>query len=230
MSVAGRVVATAAPARQPAGAVLTVVIEGDGRAHDRSGRPTRDPTPSRPLGLAIAHAWPEGPRAWLARPCQFTQRRDPACRPADWTADRFSAPMLAMLDGAVDDLKRRADVSQVRLVGWSGGGVMAAALARRRADVTELVTIAAPLDVKAWTSARRLSPLNLAPEVESLAMRPLPLAQRHLLGERDRIVAPAAARAWAARLGGAGSVRTVDETHAGHWPERLKDPEILKPG
>ncbi|RAK67423.1 hypothetical protein [Phenylobacterium kunshanense] len=229
MSAAGRVVATATPAAQPPGHVLTVVIEGDGRAHDRGGRPTADPTPSRPIGLAIARAWPDGPRAWVARPCQFTRGRDPACRPGDWTADRFSAPMLAALDAAVDDLKRSAGVGQVRLVGWSGGGVMAAALAGRRSDVAELVTIAAPLDVQAWTSARRLSPLNLAPEVAALAAGPLPVAQRHLLGERDGVVPPASARAWATRLGGADSVRTVDEAHAGAWPKRLKDPEILKP-
>lgn len=228
MSAAGRVVATATPDTQPSGDVLTVVIEGDGRAHDRAGRPTADPTPASPLGLAIARAWPDGPRAWLARPCQFTRRRDPACRPGDWTADRFSAPMLAVLDGALDDLKRQAGAREVRLVGWSGGGVMAAALAARRADVAELVTIAAPLDVEAWTTARGLSPLNLAPEVAALARGPLPVAQQHLVGDRDRVVPPASARAWAGRLGGADSVRTVDEAHVGAWPERLNDPEILK--
>lgn len=228
VTVDGRILATAAPERQPAGEVLTVVIEGDGRAHDGRGRAMADPTPARPLGLGIARAWPDGPRAWLARPCQFTRRIDAACQPRDWTAERFGPGMLAAVDGAVDELKRRSGAREVRLVGWSGGGVMAAALARRRDDVAELVTVAAPLDVAAWTAERGLTPLVLAPEVAALAREPLPVPQRHLLGARDRIVPVASASVWAARLGGPASVQVLDEDHAGHWRKRLSIRENLK--
>src|SRR5690606_35483940 len=48
----GRKLAAAVSARS--GPVLTVVIEGDGAAHDADGRPAADPTPRRPTGLAIA--------------------------------------------------------------------------------------------------------------------------------------------------------------------------------
>lgn len=221
LSVGGRLIAVATPAGQARGEVMTIVIEGDGRAHDARGRPTADPTPARPLGLAIARAWPDGPRAWLARPCQFTRRRDAACDPRDWTWDRFSSPMLEALDAAVDTLKDEAGARRVRLVGWSGGGVMAAALARRRTDVAGLATFAAPLDVAAWTSARGLSPLNLAPEVASLASGALPVRQVHLIGDRDAVVPPGEARTWASRLGGA--VEVVGEPHAGDWPRHVPE-------
>lgn len=223
LSAAGRVLASAAPTGQPQGPVLTVVIEGDGRAHDRAGRPTRDPTPSDPLGLRLAAAWPEGPVAWLARPCQYTRRADPACRPEDWTSDRFGPEALAALDAAVDALKQGAGATQVRLVGWSGGGVMAAALARRRADAVGLATFAAPLDVGAWTRAMRLSPLRLAPEA---ADDPLPrrVAQVHFLGARDK-VAPLAVALPAARTaaGETGRIETVDESHDCCWPGHVRD-------
>ncbi|MDZ4371094.1 MAG: hypothetical protein U1C74_06705, partial [Phenylobacterium sp.] len=39
VTAGGHLLATAAPAIQRPGAVLTVVIEGDGPAHDRAGRP-----------------------------------------------------------------------------------------------------------------------------------------------------------------------------------------------
>lgn len=220
VTAAGRVLATATPRGQARGEVLTVIIEGDGRAHDWTGRPTADPTPARPVGLAIARAWPDGPRAWLGRPCQFVRRVDPLCRAKDWTIDRFASTALAALDAGVDDLKRRAGAERVVLVGWSGGGVMAAALAARRDDVAGLVTLAAPLDVAGWTAARGLTPLNLAPAVRALPSRPLATPQVHLLGARDRVVPPAPNLAAARAMAGGGVAEAVAEAHECCWDRR----------
>lgn len=208
VAVAGRVLATATPVGQVRGEVLTVVIEGDGRAHDRFGRPTADPSPGNPQGLRIARAWPDGPRAWLARPCQFTRRADPRCRAEDWTVDRFSDAALAAMNAGIDALKHQAGAARVVLVGWSGGGVVAAAAARRRSDVAGLVTFAAPLDVAGWTAARGLSALNLAADAQGLAERLPAVPQAHYLGLRDRIVTVEANPA---------AEDTADEAHDCCW-------------
>ncbi|TAJ71235.1 MAG: hypothetical protein EPO51_13095 [Phenylobacterium sp.] len=211
VAVAGRVLATAAPLGQAGGAVLTVVIEGDGRAHDRFGRPTADPTPADPQGLRIARAWPDAPKAWIARPCQFTRHADARCRAEDWTVDRFSDAVLAAMDAGVDQLKRQAGAGRVVLVGWSGGGVVAAALARRRSDVAGLVTFAAPLDIAGWTAERDLSPLNLAADAQGLAERLPAIPQAHYLGLRDRVVPVEANPA---------AEDTADEAHDCCWERR----------
>jgi dienelactone hydrolase len=191
--------------------ILTVVIEGDGAAHDRHGRPSADPTPADPTGWRLARAWPEEQAvAWLGRACQFV--RDPACAPADWTAERFSEAQLDVADAAIDALKARAGARRVRLVGWSGGGTMAALLAGRRRDVAGLVTVAAPLDLAAWTTWHGLSPLA-GPDP---ARRPPPeVPQLHLIGAFDPIVPPRLAGPVARRFGGTVIVRRA--RHACCW-------------
>lgn len=219
VTAGSHMLATAAPAQQRPGRVLTVVIEGDGPAHDAAGRPSADPTPRRPQGLAIAQAWPEGPVAWLARPCQFTRARDPACTANVWSRDRFGEAALAAADAGVTALRNQAGVERVILVGWSGGGTLAAALATHRTDVAGLVTFAAPLDVQAWTSAQGLSPLPLAQPVRELATVRLEIPQVHRLGARDRTVVPEQNLAAARRLG--GDVAVADEGHACCWARQV---------
>lgn len=204
------------------GGVLTVVVEGDGRAHVRGGRPSDDPTPAKPVGLAIARAWTSGGQvAWLGRLCQYTRRRDPRCRTEDWTVDRFAEPAISASNAAIDDLKARTGARRIHLVGWSGGGVIAAALAHRRSDVVAVTTMAAPLDVAGWTQAAGLSPLTLSPDVAALAQGPLAVPQLHLLGENDGVTPPAEVLSGVQKVaGGLGVVEVVPEGHNCCWAQR----------
>ncbi|OYW95540.1 MAG: hypothetical protein B7Z13_01475 [Caulobacterales bacterium 32-67-6] len=218
VAAAGRTLAAAMPSEVQTGQILTIVIEGDGRAHDRRGRASPDPTPDRAIGRELAEAWPD-PAAWLARPCQYVQ--DPACKPADWTTHRFSEAAVAMTDAAVSALMARAGAKQVRLVGWSGGGVMATLVAARRADVAGLVTIAAPLDLKAWTRSRGLSPLQ---GLDPADLPPIPAPQLHLTGAFDPVVRPAVVKETAQRLAGPrGLVETWPERHDCCWVARVDE-------
>jgi pimeloyl-ACP methyl ester carboxylesterase len=218
----GRVLASARPPGHAQGRVLTIVFEGDGAAHDRRGRPSADPTPRRPVGLEIARAWPGEPRAWLGRPCQFTLKADPACAPEDWTSARFSASAVAAADAAVDQLKAQAGAEEVRLVGWSGGGVLAMLVAARRDDVAGVVTFAAPLDLAAWTDWHGLSPLTDA--LNPAGLPPMPATpQTHVFGSFDQTVPPAAVLPAARRLAGPGGrVEVWPEGHACCWARRLE--------
>lgn len=210
----GRLLAAEASEAKARDGILTVVIEGDGEAHDGKGRPTADPTPRDPVGRRIARAWPrESAVAWLARPCQFV--RDPACTSADWTTGRFSEAAVVATDAAVDHLKARAGASRVRLVGWSGGGTLAALVAGRRGDVAGLVTVAAPLDLAAWTAWHGVSPLEGLDPAKAPA---LAVPQLHLIGAFDTVTPPALARPAATRLAGAhGEVRILQARHTCCW-------------
>jgi dienelactone hydrolase len=225
VSAAGRVLATAAPAPQPAGPVLTVVFEGDGAAHDARGRPTADPTPKHPVGLDIARRWPgDGPKAWVGRLCQYVRDRDPACAEADWTVGRFSEAAVAAADAAVDLLKARTGAERVVLAGWSGGGVIAVLVAQRRGDVAGVATFAAPLDLSAWTVSQGLTPLSASHDPAAEGWRGPPPPQVHMLGAFDPVAPPRLIQPAARRLAGsAGVVAVMPEEHACCWPRRAAE-------
>jgi pimeloyl-ACP methyl ester carboxylesterase len=114
----------------------------------------------------------------------------------------------------------RAGAGRVRLVGWSGGGVMATLVAARRADVAGLITIAAPLDVAAWTQGRGISPLL---GLDPADLPPISAPQVHLSGAFDPIVRPAVVKPTARRLAGPqGQVETWPERHDCCWVARVE--------
>lgn len=137
---------------------LFVYIEGDGSAYIDERTPSSDPTPRHPIALELAAADPGPAVLYLGRPCQFAPGRgDRRCTARDWTIDRFTEPVVAALDEAIGRQRR-----PLVLVGYSGGGVIAALLAMRRPDVERVVTVAAPLALDRWTGLFGLSPLRHA--------------------------------------------------------------------
>ena len=173
---------------------LTVFIEGDGAAWPKINVPPQDPTPQNPLALylAVAYvAYPQETVAYLGRPCQYLSPTDlEGCPVQWWTIGRFGVAPLALINDAIDSIKALNPSVRLRLVGYSGGGAIAALLAAQRGDVACLVTVAAPLDTDAWTQAKNVSPLvdslnplNTAHDLKGISMS-------HLSGEKDTVVPP----------------------------------------
>ena len=130
---------------------LTIYIEGDGAAWPTPYHPPRDPTPLKPVALALAAADTAPAVAYLGRPCQYLATESLVqCPRSYWVEKRFAAEVIEAADDAVAQLKALSGASHIRLVGYSGGGVIAALLAARRSDVDALVTVAAPLALAKW--------------------------------------------------------------------------------
>jgi hypothetical protein len=141
--------------------VLTIYIEGDGAAWPTPYHPPRDPTPSKPIALALAAADPAPAVAYLGRPCQYLDAAALAkCPSAYWLERRFAPDVIEATDAAVTKLKALSGAHRIRLIGHSGGGVVAALLAARRDDVEALVTVAAPLAVGKWIEWHGATPLT----------------------------------------------------------------------
>lgn len=168
---------------------VSIYLEGDGAAWPTPYQPPRDPTPARPVALALAAADPATTVVYMGRPCQYLDATAlQACDSVYWTTRRFAPEVIAAYDAALDRVKRDTGARRIRLFGYSGGGVIAALLAARRDDVERLVTIAAPLATREWAAWHDVTPLaaSLDPADPGENER-LPQGV-HFVGGKDRIV------------------------------------------
>lgn len=215
--------------RRGSATTLTIYIEGDGAPWPSLYQPPRDPTPPRPVALALAARDPAPAVAYLGRPCQYLDdapRNE--CGVAYWSSRRFAPEVVAAMNAAVDRLKQRAGAQRLKLVGHSGGGVIAALLAMRRRDVAGLITLASPLSLSGWTTAHGLTPLEQAldPKDQKEALR---VAGMHFAGGRDEVV-PARIVEEFVRLRGGRLEVIADFDHdccwARDWPILLRRADL----
>jgi dienelactone hydrolase len=199
---AGEFVLAAFVPRQPhPAATLTVYIEGDGLAWLSRSQVSPDPTPLQPVGLQLALRQPGGAAAYLARPCQYVQGGDRRnCAEKWWTGSRFAADVVTASSLAIDQLKQRFSAQRLVLVGYSGGGAIAALVAAQRHDVALLVTVAGNLDTQTWTKLNKITPLSGSLDPADAWATLSGVAQLHFVGANDNDVQPAVARAYQARF------------------------------
>jgi dienelactone hydrolase len=202
---------------------LTIYIEGDGLAWITASQPSRDPTPLDPLALRLALAQPEGAAAYLGRPCQYVDAEVSHCSPRYWTDARFAPEVIGATNAAIDVLKQRAGARRLTLVGYSGGGAVAALVAGRRSDVERLITVAGNLNPAAWAAAHGLAPLrdslNPADNVSALQG----IAQWHLVGGKDDNITPELTRSFAALFAERARPTVIVESEFDHrccWVEQ----------
>lgn len=177
------------PRRLGIGQQLNVYIEGDGLAWLGRHTPSFAPTPADPMALRLAMVDASAPAVYLARPCQYTVGPDfRNCHPRYWTSHRFAQELVEAMDQALDQLQQAHGARSLILIGYSGGGAMAALLAARRQDVVGLVTVAGVLDVQTWTRSQRLTALSGSLEPLDVAPQLSGLPQWHFLGVEDRTV------------------------------------------
>ncbi len=171
---------------------LWVFIDGDGSPWIRGGTEiAADPTPHRPLALGLARATP-GAVLYLGRPCYFAARRDPACSPELWTRGRYGEAVVDSLAAAVNGFAAAHGKTRIVLVGYSGGGALAALLAPRVPQTTALITIAANLDTDRWTLLHGYTALSGSLNPALLPPPPPQVVQIHLVGDKDLNVPPTA--------------------------------------
>lgn len=212
---------------------LTVYIEGDGLAWITRDTASANPTPRDPVALRLALAQAEGAAAYLGRPCQYVAAAPSECPNRYWTSHRFAPEVITSVDRAINVLKTRFGASRLTLVGYSGGGAVAALIAARRSDVERLITVAGNVDHRAWTSYHGLQPLSgsLNPADDLASLSDIP--QWHFAGGRDTTVPPALIQAYANRFPPDQRPHVRVEPEFGHrccwaeqWPRLLRDSGI----
>jgi pimeloyl-ACP methyl ester carboxylesterase len=179
---------------------LTVYFEGDGNAWLSPTRVSPDPTPksSQALSLALSDHMAQT-AAYVARPCQFhlTTR----CHPRYWTSDRYNEAVVRVLDKLLDQLKAGLGVTELELIGWSGGGTLATLISARRNDVSGLITAGANLDLRRWEQERELTPLSGSINPADLGARVSAVPQVHFSGSTDERVPASIVRSYLSKIG-----------------------------
>ena len=212
--------------RNGPGGTLAVYLEGDGQAYRDRSSPSDDPTPADPVGLRLAARDPGGKALYLARPGQYLSPEVLAgLDPTLWTTQRYVPRTVACLSAALDAAKAVYGADSLRLVGYSGGGALAVLLAAGRTDVVELVTVAANLDLAAWSG---LHGLALPPQWQNpadIASVVAHIRQTHIAGAQDANTPPWLCRRFLSRLGDTSRARCLVLDGADHhhglaevWP------------
>lgn len=212
--------------KSPPGTIrtLTVYIESDGAPWRVPDEPPFDPTPHKAMVLQMAASDPGDAVAYLGRPCQYLSPKALAqCDPALWMLGRFSEDAVAATNAALSAIKKRVQASSINLVGYSGGGAIAALVAARRDDINCLVTVAAPLDTDAWTAAIGVSRLSYSLNPADHAGKLRPLSQTHFRGRKDTLVPPATSRRFLTQVPGARVIDKEGYDHQCCWKEDWKE-------
>ena len=172
---------------QRTNAPLQVYIEGDGFAWVTRHQPSRNPTPMDPVALKLAMIAGHDV-VYLARPGQYVAPDDNECDARYWTSARFSSEVVDAMNDAITQLKRSMGARKLVLIGYSGGGALAALVAARRTDVVHLVTVAGNLDPAAWARWHGVPQLKASLNPRDYHAALANVRQTHFVGQRDRTV------------------------------------------
>ena len=203
---------------------LHVYIEHDGSPWIGETQPADDPTPRRPLAVELM-ARDDGPRLLLGRPCYHGRANDDACNALAWTHERYSPGVVRSMAAALRGFAAQRGVEEIVLIGYSGGGTLAWLMAAEVPEARSVITIAANLDIDAWTALHGYSALTGSLNPARVPPLPSTIQQVHLAGADDRNVPPAVVRSFArsqrvpiTEIGGFDHVCCWVE----HWPSLLQ--------
>lgn len=209
----------------PLALALHVYLENDGRPWRTPREISADPNPRRPLMLE-ALAGDRAPALYLGRPCYLVGPPLPAgCSPLLWTHRRYAPEVVDSLAAALAHFLDERPHEQLVFLGHSGGGTLAVLLAERFAQTRAVVTLAANLDLGAWSRLHGYSPLDGSLDPRTRPPLPPTVAQWHYVGELDREVPPTLAQGYRIDHPRAGVEAVPGQDHAccwlEHWPAVL---------
>jgi hypothetical protein len=193
---------------------LTVFLEGDGIPWIGGRIPADDPTTRDALALHLMIK-SGGRSLYVARPC-YQEMHDATCSAELWTFARYSDAIVNSMTKVIEMKAAELNPQRIRLVGYSGGGVLAVLVAERLNNIDSVVTIAANLDVNAWATHHGYLPLHdsLNPAQSAL---PHPWHEIHLQGALDETVPVASTRAYFKNFATAKSIAFDRYDHVCCW-------------
>ena len=200
---------------------MVVYIEGDGMAWISRDQLSSNPTPVQPIALKLASIDTNANVLYVARPCQYLwPQKMNRCSSKYWSNKRGSEEVISSINQAISIVKQKQNISSIRLIGYSGGGGIAALIADRRADVNEFVSVSGNLNYKLFTQTHNLSPMNGSIDPITVANQIGSTPQIHYVGADDKIIPKQIA------LSFSDKVKVINNVSHDNWPDKWA--QILK--
>ena len=194
---------------------MVVYIEGDGMAWISRDQLSSNPTPVQPIALKLASIDTNSNVLYIARPCQYLwpQKMD-RCSSRYWSDKRGSEEVISSINQAISIVKQKQNIPSIRLIGYSGGGGIAALIADRRADVNEFVSVSGNLNYKLFTQTHDLSPMNRSIDPITVANQIGLIPQIHYVGADDKIIPRQIA------LSFSDKVKVINDVSHDNWSDK----------
>ena len=181
---------------------LVVYIEGDGYAWKRKNILSDNPTPKNPVALNLALKDPRDSILYIARPCQYLSKEQlENCQPKYWSSHRYAEEVISSINNVIERVKLQSGKQFINLIGYSGGGSVAALVATLRNDVSSIITVVANLDHEKWTEIHNITPLSGSLNASDYALKNENIPQIHLVGANDDIVPVSISKSYKQKAG-----------------------------
>jgi len=162
---------------------LNVYIGSDGTPWNFDV-PAEDPTPRNPLTLRLMMQDPQ-PAILVGRPCYHGLSASHGCNPSIWTSARYSRSVVRSMADVIERYVDGHSYVSINLIGYSGGGALAALVAAELDRIYTLITVAANLDTDAWTRYHKYEPLFASLNPANEAALATSIRQVHYFGALD---------------------------------------------
>ncbi|WP_349431438.1 hypothetical protein Q9L42_016600 [Methylomarinum sp. Ch1-1] len=201
---------------------LHIYIDGDGTPWMRGRWPTSDPTARNPMILKILQADPS-PAILLGRPCYHGLGESNACDVRYWTSHRYAQAVVDSMKTALRRWAAKTSHPKLTLIGFSGGGVLSVLMSYDLKEVETLITVAANLDVAAWSRQHNYRPLPQSLNPVDSPPLPARIRQIHFAGLRDQNVPAAIIKHYSERQHSAQFHPLPEFDHHCCWAENWSD-------
>jgi len=180
---------------------LVVYIEGDGMAWISRDQLSNNPTPVHPVALELASLDRGVNILYIARPCQYLWPQSMRnCNSDYWNNKRGSEEVISAINQVISIIKAREGFLSIKLIGYSGGGGIAALITDRRDDVEKLVTIAGNLNYELFTKIHNVTPMSGSIDPITISKQIASTPQIHYVGADDKIVPEKIARSFSDKV------------------------------
>src|SRR6056300_896609 len=164
---------------------VIVYIEGDGLPWIDRFTPSSDPTPVDPLTFKLAKLDQSPNVIYLARPCQYVISNE--CRKEIWTKLQYSKAILGLYEHILEEISQKH--SEVHLIGYSGGSVIAMHLASIEGlNIKSVRTIAGNIDPNKFTNLLNLSSYQTSINLDQIDDKIKSIPQIHYYGDKDQVI------------------------------------------
>lgn len=197
---------------------LHIYLDGDGSAWINHRWVSSNPTPRNTLMLRLMKQ-DKKTSLYIGRPCYLGFSQIPPCTSKLWTSHRYSPAVIHTMAAAINDLSNRFKIRGIVLIGYSGGGTLAMLLAEHFSNISGVVTIAANLDINAWTNYHGYFPLSGS--LNPAQRKPLRknVFQLHLAGVKDKNIPVSQIRSFSEKQFSAHLLVFDDYDHNCCWEE-----------